>query len=212
MASGYHRAVVANRPAAAETAPTATTNCVARTRYSLSRRRVARKTHSKGRPCSPPEAGRTRVRPWATARITTTRPARPPPPATATDRRSGLVTHERHPDDHRHDEHQGGIGRIEGAFTEGGRHHQSGHDARARPRASLFHVSESTSARREPKHESCHRRAYKPRLLDRRNFMTCGHTVPGQASSIFVDARCSIRPTGGRHARSEDSQVTADGR
>src|ERR1700688_1500436 len=90
MARGYQRAVVANRPAADETAPTATTSCVA-TRRSLSpSRRVTRNAAAKATMLAPNGRNDPGL-PWATARISHHRANAPTPATTATDRRVGLV-------------------------------------------------------------------------------------------------------------------------
>src|SRR5580700_5226340 len=90
MASGYHRDVVATRPAAAETAPTATTNCVARTRYFSPRQRVARKAAPKPTMLAP-NGRKDPALPWAAARTNHHSASAPTAAATATVRRCGLV-------------------------------------------------------------------------------------------------------------------------
>jgi hypothetical protein len=88
MASGYQRAVVANRPAAAETAPTATTNCVAKTRYFSSSRLVARNAQEKPIMLAP-KGRKAPGRPWANARMSHHKANALIVATTATDRRSG---------------------------------------------------------------------------------------------------------------------------
>ena len=129
MASGYHRIVVARRPAAAETAPTATTSCVARTRYFASSRRVARNAQAKPIMLAP-RGRKDPGRPWASARMSHHRANAPTAATTATDRRSGRVNSNPVPTTSDTETTRVASAGIERALPEGGRHHQAGHDAR----------------------------------------------------------------------------------
>ncbi len=91
MASGYHRAVVATRPAAAETAPTPTTSWVARIRYLAPSRRVARNAQPKPIMLAP-RGRKAPGRDWAMARMNHHRASALTDTTTATDRRSGRVS------------------------------------------------------------------------------------------------------------------------